>query len=64
MAAYLIAVQSSKVIGDTSPIDEENVLNMQKNENTFVMIIEHLKTMDDEYNRFMAEVELSENKNR
>jgi hypothetical protein len=60
-AAYLITVQSNKIIGDTSPIDEENALNMQMKEKGFNTIIEYSKTLDDEYDRFMAEVELSEN---
>jgi hypothetical protein len=63
-AAYLITVQSSKIIGDTSPIDEENILNMQKQKNDFDIIIEYSKTLDDEYNRFIAEVELSENNSK
>ncbi|MDR2630004.1 MAG: hypothetical protein LBC60_03675 [Spirochaetaceae bacterium] len=59
-AVYLITVQSNKLIGDTSPIDEENILNMQKKENNFNMILEHSKALDDEYDRFMAEMELME----
>jgi hypothetical protein len=62
MAVSLITLQSNKVIGDISPIDEEDVLNIQKKENNFDMIIEYSKTLDDEYDRFIAEVELSENK--
>jgi hypothetical protein len=58
-AEYLIAVQSNKIIGNTSPLDEENMLNMQKKENAFTAVVEHSKTLDDEYDRFMAEVELS-----
>jgi hypothetical protein len=54
----LITVQSGKMIRDTSPIDEENALNKYKN--NLEMVIEHLK-LDDEYDRFMAEIELSEN---
>ncbi|MDR3166924.1 MAG: hypothetical protein LBT93_03185, partial [Treponema sp.] len=61
-AAHLIAVQSNKAIGETSPIDEENELNKQKQENSFDMIMEHSKTLDDEYDRFMAEMELTGNK--
>jgi hypothetical protein len=34
-AVHLIAVQSNKAIGETSPIDEENELNKQKQENSF-----------------------------
>ncbi|MDR0719422.1 MAG: hypothetical protein LBF78_07275 [Treponema sp.] len=60
LAAYLITVQSNKIIGGTSPIDEENTLNIQKQKNDFDMISEHSKTLDDEYDRFMAEVELTE----
>jgi hypothetical protein len=61
-AEYLIAVQSDKIIGSTSPVEEENILNMQKKENAFTAIVECSKTLDDEYDRFMAEVELSEYK--
>jgi hypothetical protein len=63
-AEYLITLQSNKIIGATSPVDEENILNVQKKENAFATISEYPKTLDDEYDRFMAEVELSEhNKN-
>jgi hypothetical protein len=62
-AEYLITIQSNKIIGDTSPIDEEKILNMQKKKNAFATIIEYSKTLDDEYDRFMAEVELSEYNN-
>jgi uncharacterized protein YdcH (DUF465 family) len=58
-AAYLITLQSNKVIGGTSPLDEENELNTQKERNDFDRIIESSKTLDDEYYRFMAEVGLS-----
>jgi hypothetical protein len=60
-AVYLITLQSNKIIGDTSPIDEENALNMQKKEHDFTTSINYSKILDDEYDRFMAEVELSEN---
>ncbi|MDR2784298.1 MAG: hypothetical protein LBB83_00115 [Treponema sp.] len=60
-AAYLITIQTNKNIGGTSPIDEENALNIQINEDSFNTIIEYSKTLNDEYDRFMAEVELSEN---
>jgi hypothetical protein len=59
-AAYLITVQSNKAIGATSPLDEENALNIQKNKNDFISIIGYSKILDSEYDRFMAEVELSE----
>jgi hypothetical protein len=59
-AASLITLQSNKVIGNTSPLDEENALNILKKENDFDSIIESSKTLDTEYDRFMAEVELSE----
>jgi hypothetical protein len=62
-AEYLITIQSNKIIGNTSPIDEENILNIQKKENAFTTIVEYSKTLDDEYDRFMAEVELSESNN-
>jgi hypothetical protein len=58
-AAYLITAQSNKIIGGTSPLDEENELNVQKGKNDFAGIIESSKTLDDEYYRFMAEMELS-----
>jgi hypothetical protein len=60
-AAYLITIQSNKIIGDTSPIDEENALNIQLKENGFNTVVEYSKKLDDEYDRFMAEVEISEN---
>jgi hypothetical protein len=60
VTAYLITVQSHKIIGDTSPIDEENILNIYKQENGLEMIFEHSKKLDEEYDRFAAEIELSE----
>jgi flagellar basal body rod protein FlgF len=63
LAAYLITIQSNKIIGDTSPIDEENALNIQIKGNGLNTIIEYSRALDDEYDRFMAEVGLSE-KNR
>jgi hypothetical protein len=63
-AEYLIALQSNKIIGNISPIDEENILNIQKKKNTFTTTIECSETLDDEYDRFMAEVELSEYNNK
>jgi hypothetical protein len=61
LAAYLVSVQSHKIIGDTSPIDEENELKIYKQENSHGMILEHSRKLDGEYDRFVAEIELSEN---
>jgi hypothetical protein len=60
VALYLISIQTNKIIGDASPIDEENALNIQQEENAFNAVIEYSKELDDEYDRFMAEVEVSE----
>jgi hypothetical protein len=60
MATDLITVQSRKTIRNTSPIDEENALNKYKQKNNLEMVIEH-SMLDDEYDRFMAEIELFEN---
>jgi hypothetical protein len=60
MTTDLISVQSGKMIRATSPIDEEDALNKYKQGNNLEMVIEH-SILDDEYDRFMAEIELSEN---
>jgi hypothetical protein len=60
-AAHLVTLQSNAIIGGASPIDEENALNLQMRENSFTTILEYSKTLDDEYDRFMAEVEVTSN---
>ncbi|MDR2435360.1 MAG: hypothetical protein LBD47_12460 [Treponema sp.] len=63
LAAYLVSVQSHKIIEDTSPVDEENELNIYKQVNSLGMILENSRKLDEEYDRFIAEKELSENWN-
>jgi hypothetical protein len=53
-AEYLITIQSNKTVGNTSPIDEEKLLNMQKKKFAFTTTVEYSKTLDDEYERFTA----------
>jgi hypothetical protein len=60
VTVYLVTVQSHKIIGDTSPLDEEHTLNIYRQENDLDMIFEHSKKLDEEYDRFAAEIELSE----
>jgi hypothetical protein len=64
IASYLISAQSSNTIAGTSPLDEQNLLDIyyQKGygvETAFEQF-EHLKKLDDEHDRFMAEQELTE----
>jgi hypothetical protein len=58
VTAYLIALQSDALIGGVSPIAEENIFNMHKQENDFEEIIAYSEKLTDEYDRFAAEISL------
>jgi hypothetical protein len=61
LTTYLISIQSRKTFGETSPLDEKEMLNRFKKENGFEKFIEYSRKLDEEYDRFLAEIELSEN---
>lgn len=54
----LISAQSHKTIAGISPVDEKNLLDIYKKYD-FEIDIEHLKQLEDEFDRFTAEKELS-----
>jgi hypothetical protein len=62
LTVYLITVQSSKTIAGASPIDGKSFLDMYREYNlgmNFTTDIEYLRRLEDEFDRFMAEKELS-----
>ena len=54
----LISAQSHKTIAGISPLDEKNLLDIYR-EYDIELDIEHLKQLEDEFDRFTAEKELS-----
>jgi hypothetical protein len=59
ITTWLIAVQSHKIIAGVSPVDEKNFLDMYGQDCDFNMDMEHVRRMEDEFDRFTAEKELS-----
>jgi hypothetical protein len=59
ITTYLIALQSHKTIAGTSPIDERNLLDIYSQEYDIEMDIKQVRQLEDEFNRFTAEKELS-----
>ena len=57
LTTYLIAVQSQKTIGGTSPLDEKGILDIYR-EYDFEMDMEHIKKLENEFDRFTAEKEV------
>jgi hypothetical protein len=68
ITTYLISAQSSKTIAGTSPLDEQNLLDLYYQRGydieTALEHFEQLKKLDDEHDRFMAEQELSERRSK
>jgi hypothetical protein len=60
VTAYLVTLQSNKIIGEISPVDEKSMLDLYKKEGDPDALMEYSKKLDDEYDRFMAEIELSQ----
>jgi hypothetical protein len=58
-AMHLITIQSHEIIGGTSPLADANILNRYTQNHDFEEIIVHSKKLNDEYDRFAAEIELS-----
>jgi hypothetical protein len=59
ITSCLITVQSHKTIAGTSPIDERNLLDMYSREYDLEMDIKQVRQLEDEFDRFTAEKELS-----
>ncbi|MDR3173604.1 MAG: DUF4149 domain-containing protein [Treponema sp.] len=60
LTVYLITAQSSKTIAGTSPLtDGKSLLDIYDLETDFDMDIEYVRQLEDEFDRFMAERELS-----
>jgi hypothetical protein len=55
----LIAIQSGGIIAKTSPIDDEHLLEIDKRENELKQAIDLSASLDNEYDRFAAEMELT-----
>ncbi|MDR0670553.1 MAG: hypothetical protein LBF95_10775 [Treponema sp.] len=57
ITTYLITAQSQETIGGTSPVDEKGILDIYR-EYDFEMDMEHIKKLEDEFDRFTAEKEV------
>jgi hypothetical protein len=55
----LIAIQSRGILAETSPAADENLLEIYKRENELNRVIDYSVSLDNEYDRFAAEMELT-----